>query len=490
MASFLDDQAENSRNAADNDQSLPENSAQALDQFVANLSQLLTGEDGARQPASDRSASFQVENQATVPQPSDRPSQSEDAAALEGLLGLLSPQSGSSSERSPSPSTFDETDDVGFAELVHLRRLNAKLNDKITRLEEQVYLSHQQVNTLMPAIADLLAKKSSEPEPPKPKKRRISLRVWGFSIVLIGLSLIPWGIYQYRRGIQDRIEADVTQALTTDPQLALYRLTPQFADGVLVLTGNLPNPELRDRAEQLTQMAVPGVEFSNQIVAVHIPPSQDQIATDVQQVAQAINHASGINISATVNAGHVTLSGSVIQAADVTTMTETFANIPGVEQVSNNIRVHPLPISTRIYFPANSATVLPIDLEGKLQAVQDFMQDHPDARLRVVGYLHPEELETDVFRNRSAVDESETEQRRNLALARAQAVQTLLEDQGIDRRRMEAIGYSGSPADVSDADPNWLSQTVLFEVIPPAPIEMEDIEIEVLETEERSQSLE
>ena len=70
-------------------------------------------------------------------------------------------------------------------------------------------------------------------------------------------------------------------------------------------------------------------------------------------------------------------------------------------------------------------------------------------QLKIIGHSHREETSSGS---------------RDLALERAQAVQTILEDIGIDRRRTIALSRPGSPPDVAPNQPRWFSRCVLFEI--------------------------
>ncbi len=115
------------------------------------------------------------------------------------------------------------------------------------------------------------------------------------------------------------------------------------------------------------------------------------------------------------------------------------------------MRVQPFPIATRIYFQGNSARLVPSDISNKLAEVAEFLETHPDVRVRAIGYAHESE-------NRTRYP--------NLPLERAQAVQTALENLGIERRRVLPEGSEMPPEDVAPNQAAWLSQSVRFEILP------------------------
>ncbi len=173
-----------------------------------------------------------------------------------------------------------------------------------------------------------------------------------------------------------------------------------------------------------------------------------QTTSEVQRVAATFNQVDGTLIDARWKAGNVTLEGTALPMTDLPTITQTFQTIPGVKSVTNGIQVQPFPIPTRIYFSINSAQVVLQDFEGKIAEIDRFLRQYPGLKLQIIGYAHSNE--------RGA---------KSLALARSQAVQNILADRGIDRRRLLAMAKSDSPADVSANPEQWLSQCVLFEVL-------------------------
>ncbi|MGB2925743.1 MAG: OmpA family protein, partial [Limnothrix sp.] len=126
---------------------------------------------------------------------------------------------------------------------------------------------------------------------------------------------------------------------------------------------------------------------------------------------------------------------------------QALEQISGINQITNNIRVQSQPVGVRLYFDQNSASIKPDDFDQKLSRVKEFLEQYPNLNLRIIGYQHPSESANDV------------------ALKRAQSTQILLEDQGIDRRRIIALGINQSPPNVTAEEPIWLSRTVIFDTI-------------------------
>lgn len=115
---------------------------------------------------------------------------------------------------------------------------------------------------------------------------------------------------------------------------------------------------------------------------------------------------------------------------------------------------HGTPLFVR--FPTSSAT-MPEDAAPILDAVAAYLSGTPEIeRAAVVGRAAPDEPAP-----------------RNLSLARAEAVQRLLEQRGIDRARLESIGLStNQPLTEGEAFDPRAERSVGFEVLMAAGIEL------------------
>ncbi len=269
--------------------------------------------------------------------------------------------------------------------------------------------------------------------------------------VVLSLILIPWVIYQYRQMNLRQLEVKLSKILASEPELAIYPLQVKAQGKILELEGKVPSTRLKEKAKAIAQTTAPDFQIDNQIIAVKIPPDPMQTAEEVQRMATLLNQISGILISAQYQSPQVTLKGKVIKSEDIGKITQAFKKIEGVDSVVANLTVQPLPIATRIYFNVNSAELVLKDLRGKLQPLAQYLKQYPDLKLRIIGYSHQQE---------------KTRKHPQLALERAQTIQNILEDLGIDRRRIETVGKTERPGGVDENQEPWLSQTVLFEIIP------------------------
>jgi outer membrane protein OmpA-like peptidoglycan-associated protein len=278
-------------------------------------------------------------------------------------------------------------------------------------------------------------------------RKKLSLSLLGIGLAILGLIGIPFAIYHYFSLQERRIEENVAQALSSNPDLAVYRLEADVWRKQLQLKGRLPNPQLRHQAEEIAKSKAPSFQLENNIIVVEQPPDPVEVAAKVQEVVTALNQIDGISISASFESGKVTLEGTALQFTNIEKIAQTFSELSGVKSVSNQIQSKPGSIASRIYFSQDSDRVRSIDVDVKILPIKQLMQRYPNLKLKIVGYTHNTEYNKET-----------------LALERAQTVQNILEDRGIDRRRMKAVAGKDSPQDVASNQPRWFSRCVLFEI--------------------------
>ena len=269
---------------------------------------------------------------------------------------------------------------------------------------------------------------------------------WILSLATLSIILLTWLIYQYVKTI--KIEEKVTRVLDSSPGIAFYHIEADVQGKELLITGQLPSQHLRDRAEEIAASTVPDLVVNNQIIIVDKPADMVQVGAEVEQLITILNQIDGINISAKFDRGQVILEGTSIQDITSKNITRIFEEVPGVRQVDNQIKIQPFSIAIRIYFNHNSTKIVEGDFDAKIYQVKELLQKYPHLKLKIIGYSHNTEVSD-----------------KNIELQRAQAVETLLEDQGIDRRRIQVVAGKGSPPDIASNQDRWLSRCVVFEII-------------------------
>ncbi|MEH2181729.1 OmpA family protein [Nostoc sp.] len=315
-----------------------------------------------------------------------------------------------------------------------------KYGDLIEKFDGNADLIPLEVNTLLEELkhTDIQEKKKTKISP-------LQILV----LTVISTIIIPWGIWQYRSGVIHSIENQTLLALTSVPELAVYRLTVKVEHNKLKLTGRLPNQLFRQKAEQTVKITFPNWLIDNQILLVEVPADPVLAAAEVKRVTAVLNQTDDIAISAQYIAGKVAVEGTVNRITDAQIIANAFEQIPGVKSVSSAVRVEPPQIEVRFYFQNNSATLTKADLIYKIQQIKFFLNQHPNKHLKIIGYS-----------NRNSENKSQ-----KLALARAKAVQQALIKLGIEPSRLQVIERTNLPPGIDQTQPLWLSRCVALEPI-------------------------
>jgi len=284
-------------------------------------------------------------------------------------------------------------------------------------------------------------------DPGLTKRNKYPWALMTIGLVLLVIITVPWGIYEYRNRVDRRLAAQVTEALAAAPELSIYRLDVGVHRGKVKLTGRVPSEYLLNKAEEIALSSAGKLELENNIIAVEIPPDPVEVEQEVRRVAATLNQMDSITISAEYQGGKVTVTGEVILKSDAQKITQAFEQIPGVKSIANTLQVKPLTIASRLYFVKGSAKIRPLDVSIKIAPIKELMIRYPQMHLRIVGYID------------NIKDSGENQQ---LAKQRALGVKKILETQGIDPKRLQAVGKTHSPLDVDSSGPVWLRRAVVF----------------------------
>ncbi|MEE3715219.1 BON domain-containing protein [Tumidithrix elongata RA019] len=303
-------------------------------------------------------------------------------------------------------------------------------------------------STIPSAVYKLLQPLLDKPDPEKSTKSNRGLLIVGF--VVLGLILVPWGFYQYRNGVDRRLEAKTTNAIASTPELAVYRLNVAANGERLQLSGQLPNQYLRDRAAQVTQRVIlaenPQLTIDNQIFAVDVPPDPVLAAAEVQRVTALLNQTAGTAIATSFKVDKITITGKVTEPAIADRITQALAQIPGVKYITNTVTIQPPELTTRIYFYTGLADLRPEDTVRILE-VTAFLERYPSYNLKILGRSDPI---GDPFSNQQ------------LASDRGQSVYNALVQRGIDRKRLQVIGLDYHLSSTDPKEPLWMARRVEF----------------------------
>jgi len=248
------------------------------------------------------------------------------------------------------------------------------------------------------------------------------------SLGILALILVPIGIFQYQSHRDRQLEAKVLEALTSTPELAVYRLNVAVDGDRLKLTGKLPNQNLRDRAFQVaiaaSKVEIANGKINNNIYRVNIPPDPELVANEVQRLTKALNYTQGVNIQSQFKDGQVTITGQIEQPSMMPKITQAFTKIAGINIVSNAATILTPKLSTRIYFPLWVTTLEPSDNE-KLIEVKSFLDLYPDYNIKIF------------VKNDNIGDPSINYQ---LGMKRSQTVRAALLQKGVNAKRLHISG--------------------------------------------------
>lgn len=299
-----------------------------------------------------------------------------------------------------------------------------------------------------PAIHNRLEALSEEFQPNRPTKRPMALLAIVFAI--LGIALIPWGIWQYHQHVNRQISAKISLALLSSPELSVYRVVPEVRRDSVTLRGRVPTEYLRSKAEAVTQLEAPNRELINRIIAVNVPPDPELVAAEVQRLATLLNQQGNMAIAAEYENEQVNVQGILFNDTDPQLMVQAFEQIPGVRKVVTMFNLEQDVVNSRFYFELGSIEPNPNDLNQKLIPLRNLLQKHPAIHLRIIG--HSDTIGTPA-------------DRRKIATQRAEAIQKLLQAQGIAANRLQTSGTLELPPGISPTAPLHLSRCVRFEVI-------------------------
>ncbi|MEG4202936.1 OmpA family protein [Microcoleus sp. Pol7_A1] len=328
-----------------------------------------------------------------------------------------------------------------------IKKLRQTVSDLILNYAQEIHEFNGDPGTIPESLHPFLKNLFDPLHKEKSTKPPIALAA--ISLTALSLILVPWGIYQYHRSIDRRLEANAALALASTPELAVYRLNADVEGNTLKLTGQLPNAQLRAKAAKIAASTAPNLKLENKIVAVDVPPDPVLAAAEVQRITAVLNRLSGVSISSRYGDRKVTVDGTVMDLADTQKIAQSLKQIPGVQSVISTVKLDPLKITTRIYFEPGT-TKLDSTYGEIIASVKNFMAQYPQKHIKIIGHS-------------DRTGELATNQQ--LSLKRAEAVRDALVRQGADPKRLQTVGNPNPPADVEQNQPRLLSRCVVFEPI-------------------------
>ncbi len=307
--------------------------------------------------------------------------------------------------------------------------------------------------TISPRIQPLLEKLIESEDKQAQENKRPTTLLWLVAILLSSI-LIPWGIIQYRAKTAQRIEQETAIALDSNPQLSIYRLTPQVKQGALTLTGKVPSSYFRELAEQVTVgiSTTEELQLDNQIIAVNTLPDPGLTAQEIARTTKIFNQQPKIAIATSYQDNTIIIDGFVLEKTDRQIITSAFAALPGVEQIIFLAQNQLPKLEKRIYFQSGSLRFRSTEDSSKINSVKEFLDQYPLLHLRIIGH-------SDRSGSRSI--------NQKLALERAQTIYQQAIAQKVNPQRLQIASSLELPPDIPQDQPLWLSRCVRFETFIP-----------------------
>lgn len=285
---------------------------------------------------------------------------------------------------------------------------------------------------------------------PIPKSRR---KFPAALVILLGAIAFPLAILGYKNYIASQIEAKMAEALDSVPELSIYRIEARVRNGILTLTGRLPNEYLRHKAEVVSRQIAPNWSLENKILAVEVPPEPIRTAGEVKRLTSIYNRTQGTAIATQHDFGSnsVTITGAVAQSSELQQILAGFKQIPGITTIASTVQIRPV-LETRLYFNLNSTAVDSPQNTEKLKFIRQFLDRNPGINVKIIA--HSDGI-------------GEEERNRQLSSQRARQVQQALIDEGINPVRLQIEASDALPPGVTPREPSRLRRTVRFEVFVP-----------------------
>jgi len=272
-------------------------------------------------------------------------------------------------------------------------------------------------------------------------------------IGLLSIILLVWGFVLYRANVANRVETQIANALDAAPGLSVYQIEPEIRHGKLILSGRLPNEYLKKEAANIATQVAPHWKLDNQIVAVEIPPDPVLTAGEIERVTWIFNQEEGVAITAQheYQSKNVNIRGIVPNVAQAEKITQSFKKIPGVALVTNTVQIRPI-LETRIYFRSGSTQYNSPDVSTQIRTIRQFLEQNPQVHLKIIGHSDRQGQEV---------------KNQQLGIQRARLIQQALIDEQINPARLQAMGSTKLPPNVTPEQPMWLSRCVRFEIFIP-----------------------
>jgi outer membrane protein OmpA-like peptidoglycan-associated protein len=326
--------------------------------------------------------------------------------------------------------------------IAKMRRTLSKIVERYHKPIKDFDGDPETVPAEIPALLENLSHAHQEEHSHSPRRYPPAL------LVILLLLLGGLGFWGWRHWQQQYLIGKIEKAWEGTPTLTIYQLQAKVKGSEIVLSGKLPTASLRQEAAAVAVAAANNRTVDNQIVAAAVPPYPEQVTAEIRRLTQVFNQQAGIDIATTYTNGKLTVSGRAQNPTQARRITMAMEQIPGLSQLVVGLQFGEVPLTTRVYFPPGSNQLLPRTLPEMLLPVAQFLQEHPQLQLTIVGHTDP------------SGDRATNQQ---LSRQRAAAVQKALQSQGIDGRRLQIRGIPQPPPQWNSQQPSRLARVVRFQ---------------------------
>lgn len=305
-------------------------------------------------------------------------------------------------------------------------------------------------------LEELIEEKTKLPKSPKSS---FSPTLLGLLGLILGMILIPWGIFSYQANRAQNIEQIAASRLDAAPELSVYRLEPYVHRGIITISGRVPSKYLQNQAATITQQIANqnNLQLDNQIVAIKIPPNPNLVNGEIQRLTHLLNQQPKTSIQTEYNFQTQTLviRGFVLDLSRQESMAQMFNQVPGIEKIILNIKTQLPQLKEHIQFNSGSSQFDFADSSSKIDSVIQFLHQYPQLHVQLIAHND----------SKGSIGTNQ-----KLAKKRCQNVRAVLVDKGVDSVRIVDHCEKLDTFSVQDRQATWLNRYVSFEPIIPTNI--------------------
>jgi outer membrane protein OmpA-like peptidoglycan-associated protein len=218
-----------------------------------------------------------------------------------------------------------------------------------------------------------------------------STLLWLLAVIL-GLILIPWGIFNHRGRIAYQVEKTTAIQLDAAPELSIYRLDPQVSQGVLTIKGRVPSEYLRQQADVITKPIASqnNLQLDNQIFTVNVPADPSTTQGEIERLTRLFNQQPNTLISTQYQPTTLTITGFILNQSQQPIIIKAFRQIPGVEQIIVKVSDRLPTIEEQIEFNPGVNKFKLTDNSHKIEVVSQLLEQYPQLHLKLIAFHDPQ----------------------------------------------------------------------------------------------------